>query len=90
MDNSEKISFGQVTSAQDIGRLIFQQRKAQGLTQTDLAGLGRITSRVVSDIERGKGTVQLQKVLHVLSLLGLDVHIVDRKGRDLRGVRRVS
>lgn len=78
MTGTEKIPLGSVASAEDVGRLVSQRRKAQGLTQADLAGLGQTGNRFIGELERGKGTVQFDKVLHVLNLLGLDVIVVER------------
>jgi len=76
---NEKIPNGKIRSTADLGKLVAKQRKAQGLTQVDLAGLGQTGSRFIGDLERGKGTVQCDKVLHILNLLGLDVVIAERK-----------
>jgi len=51
----------------------------QALTQEDLAGLAQTVNRFISDLENGKGTVQFDKVMHILDMLGLDVMIVERK-----------
>lgn len=58
------------TSLGDIARL---RRKALQLKQTDLAGLGGTGNRFIVDLENGKPTMQVQKVLDVLHLLGLEV-----------------
>ncbi|MDR2207426.1 MAG: hypothetical protein LBE22_00400, partial [Azoarcus sp.] len=76
---NKKIPNGKVSTTAELGKLVAEQRKAQGLTQVDLAGLGRTGSRFIGDLERGKGTVQCDKVLHILNLLGLDVVIVERR-----------
>lgn len=76
---AEKIPLGIVGSAADVGRLIAQRRKEQGLTQADMAGLGQFGNRFLGELERGKGTVQFDKVVHVLNLLGLDMILVERK-----------
>jgi y4mF family transcriptional regulator len=75
---AKKIPFGTVTSAAEVGQLVARRRKAQGLTQAEVAGLGRVGNRFVSELERGKSTLQFDKVLHVLNLLGLDAVIVER------------
>ncbi|MCK0713621.1 hypothetical protein ACFO0U_06105 [Chromohalobacter sarecensis] len=49
------------------------------MLQIDLAGLAGTGNRFIVDLERGKPTLQLQKVLDVLDLMGLEV-IVQRKG----------
>jgi y4mF family transcriptional regulator len=67
-----------VRTAQQLGELVRQTRRDQALMQADLAGLGNTGNRFVVDLERGKPTLQLQKVLDMLDLLGLEV-IVRRK-----------
>ena len=62
-------------TAADIGQVVRWQRQAQGLRQTDLAGIGNTGNRLIVDIEKGKPTVQLQKVLDVLDLLGLELTV---------------
>lgn len=62
------------TSA-ELGELVKEVRRAQGLLQTDLAGLSGTGNRFVVDLERGKPTLQLQKVLDMLDLLGLEVRV---------------
>lgn len=65
------------TSA-EIGTLIRQARKQQGISQTVLAGLSSVGTRFISDLENGKGTIQIQKLLNVLNALGLGLYIFNR------------
>ena len=58
-----------------VGKLVLAERKRQGLTQLQLAGLANTGIRFVSDLENGKGTVQLQKLQAVLAALGLGLYI---------------
>ncbi|MEI8324545.1 MAG: hypothetical protein WCH44_04135, partial [Betaproteobacteria bacterium] len=44
--------------------------------QMDVAGLGNTGNRVIVDIENGKPTVQLKKVMDLMDLLGLQL-VVD-------------
>lgn len=62
-------------STTQLGELVRTVRKEQGLTQLDVAGLAGLSNRFVIDLERGKETLQMQKVLVVLALLGLEVAI---------------
>lgn len=62
-------------STAQLGELVRMVRKEQGLTQLDVAGLAGMSNRFVIDLERGKETLQMQKVLDVLGLLGLEVVI---------------
>ena len=66
--------------------LVRQQRKQLALNQLDLAGLGNTGNRFIVELERGKPTLQLQKVLQVMDLLGLEM--VVRRKIPARAVRR--
>ncbi|WP_319004835.1 hypothetical protein [Hydrogenophaga taeniospiralis] len=56
------------------------QRARLALRQLDVAGLGNTGNRFIVELENGKPTVQLQKVLDLLDLLGLEV-VVRPKSR---------
>lgn len=62
-------------SAAEIGKLVQSERKRQGITQLQLAGMAGTGIRLISDIENGKETVQVQKLLKVLHTLGLGVFV---------------
>ncbi len=72
-----------VRTAADLGRVVREQRRASGLRQIDLAGIGNTGNRLIVDIERGKPTVQLQKVLDLLDLLGLELVVRQKTARPL-------
>lgn len=60
---------------EEIGTAVRQARLAQGLRQDQLAAAAGVGLRFLVELERGKPTVRLDKVLAVLSALGcrLDV-----------------
>lgn len=62
-----------IRSSVDLGAVIREQRKRLALKQLDLAGLGNTGNRFIVDLENGKPTVQLQKVLDLMDLLGLEL-----------------
>ena len=62
-------------TVEKIGEKVRESRKRQGLTQLQLAGLANTGIRFVSDLENGKGTVQMQKLLAVLTALGLGLYV---------------
>lgn len=68
-----------VRSTESIGEVVQQLRREQKLLQIDLAGLAGTGNRFIVDLEKGKPTLQMQKVLDVLDLMGLEVSI-RRKG----------
>lgn len=62
-----------VVDPSTLGQAIRRSRKAHGLTQGELAGLAGTGLRFVSELERGKPTVSLDKTLAVLAVLGLQL-----------------
>ncbi|KGD90485.1 DNA-binding protein [Achromobacter sp. RTa] len=68
-----------IRSSAQLGALVKEVRRSQGLLQADLAGLSGTGNRYVVDLERGKPTLQLQKVLDMLDLLGLEVRVVPKR-----------
>ena len=54
----------------NIGEYIQAKRKLHGLTQVELAERSGVGVRFVRELERGKPTVQLDKVNQVLTLFG--------------------
>lgn len=70
-------------SAADIGQAVREQRQKLSLRQIDLAGIGNTGNRLIVDIEKGKPTVQLQKVLDVMDLLGLELIVRQKTSRSL-------
>lgn len=64
----------QLLNTEDIGQMIKGARKIQSLRQADLAGISNTNRMFISDIERGKATCQLGKVLSVVSALGIALH----------------
>ena len=72
-----------VHSSADVGQVVREQRHALSLRQIDLAGIGNTGNRLIVDIEKGKPTVQLQKVLDVLDLLGLELIVRQKTSRSL-------
>lgn len=67
-----------VSSPAEIGTLIRDERIRQRLTQTDLAGLAGVGITFISQLENGKESAELGKVLGVLTILGIDL-IAERR-----------
>ena len=68
-----------IQSSADLGRAIRNRRRELGYTQAFLASYAGISASFLSELENGKATVQLDKVMEVLSLLGMDLG-VSRRG----------
>ena len=72
------MEFNKLVSTKDIGLLIKTTRKAQGVPQEQLAGVANTGIRFISDLENGKPTIQVNKLLNVLSALGLGMYIFSK------------
>ena len=68
-------------TAGDFGSLIRCRRKELGYTQEYMADVLGWSPRLIGDIERGKATVGIQRVLDLATNLGIDVTLSVR-GRD--------
>lgn len=60
----------------DIGTVVRIARKEQNLRQDELAGVSGVGLRFIVDLEAGKPTAQIGKVLQVLQTLGCSVDIL--------------
>jgi len=67
----------------ELGAVLRERRKSMKLRQLDVAGLGNTGNRVIVEIENGKPTAQLQKVLDLVELLGLELVIQEKRSRAL-------
>ncbi len=63
---------------EEIGKLIRSTRKAQGMSQEDLAGLSNTGRRFISDLENGKPNMQISKFLLVIAALGLSMFLLNK------------
>ena len=62
---------------ESIGAFVRRRRRANGLTQAELAELAGVGTRFVSELERDKPTVRLDAVDAVLAVFGKEVGVVD-------------
>lgn len=68
-----------VRNARDMGSFIAAERRRQGLTQAELAGLSGVGVTFLSQLENGKPTAEIGKALDVVATLGIDL-IAQRRG----------
>jgi y4mF family transcriptional regulator len=59
----------------EIGDIVRTTRKEQNLRQDELAGASGVGLRFIVDLEAGKPTAQIGKVLQVLQALGCSIEI---------------
>lgn len=69
----------QIKTTEELGKNIRATRKKHGLTQKKLASMAGIGTRFLSELERGKPSAQLGKTLMIANLLGLEIHINERR-----------
>ena len=67
-----------VTEGAALGAAPRSRRKRLGYTQEDLADMLGFSPRLVGEIERGRGTVGIDKVLAFATALGVDVVAFER------------
>lgn len=71
-------AYGRVRSPQTIGQLAREERKRQGLTLEAIYSASDLTTRFLSEFERGKPNVSLGRVLDALQMLGLELLALPR------------
>lgn len=74
----DDIAYGTVQTVEELGRLARAHRKHRRLTLETVSGLGNLSTRFLSEFERGKETAEIGKVLKALRTLGLEVIIQPR------------
>ena len=65
----------ELTNASQLAEIVRRERKRQKVSQIRLSQLADVGVRFVRDLEDGKETVQLDKVLAVLETLGIAVKL---------------
>jgi y4mF family transcriptional regulator len=76
---SNNVPLGNMNS-KSLGMIVHRERKAQKLRQAELAAAAGVGIRFIVDLEAGKPTLQLDKVLHVLATLGCEVAVTPPEG----------
>lgn len=63
-------------TTKQIGVLVRTTRKSQRMTQQELALVSGTGIRFIVDLEKGKATCELAKVLTVLHMLAIEVRLI--------------
>jgi len=66
-----------IKSIEDIAIIVKNVRKQKGLTQIELAQLSNVGTRFLSDLENGKPTCEVEKVIKILTNLGIKLEAKD-------------
>ncbi len=67
-----------IRMASELGAQLSARRKSLKLSQTDVADIIGVNRRVLGQLERGKGTVQLQIAIEAARAVGLDITLTPR------------
>ena len=67
-----------ITDAKILGLAIRARRKELGYTQAYLSAYTGLSISFISDVERGKPTAEVEKVIRLINILGMDISIEKR------------
>lgn len=67
---------------EQLGNAIRKRRKLLGINQADLAQLASCSKPTIVAAEAGKATLRLDKLLAILSVLGMELQISDSSGAE--------
>jgi y4mF family transcriptional regulator len=69
----ESKTSSKITSTDDLGKIVKAARMDATLNQQQLADIAGVGRRFISELENGKQSLELGKVLNVASVLGIDL-----------------
>jgi len=64
-----------LTNMKQLGQLVRKFRKAQGLTQEQLAAACGVGTRFIRELEQGKESCHMGKSMQVVGMLGMQILI---------------
>lgn len=67
-----------IVAVTDLGRVIRDKRKAMGLTQQQFADITGVGRRFISELESGKPTLEIGRVLKVCQSVGVELTVAVR------------
>ena len=68
-----------VRTSIELGNALRARRRELGLAQEEISGVIGVNRRVIGELERGKGTVQLQIAMEAARALGVDIELAPRR-----------
>lgn len=67
----------QIKTMEELAKIVVKTRKERGMAQKDLAFACNVGTRFIVDLENGKETCQIGKVLKVVQNLGIKLEATD-------------
>ncbi|MCR5232841.1 MAG: helix-turn-helix domain-containing protein [Lachnospiraceae bacterium] len=70
-----------IYDAESFGLVLRQRRKEMDYTQREISDITGFSISFISDLENGKSTAEIGKVIYLANVLGLDIDIKSRGRR---------
>ena len=67
----------------EIAEMVRNERKRQGATQVELSQMTNVGVRFLRDVEDGKPSVHFDKLMRILTVLGISLDIRNRRGESI-------
>jgi len=77
-NSTEKPAYGRVRTPAELGELARQERKCQDLTLDKVYSATGLTTRFLSEFERGKPNASIGRVMDAMQSLGLELLVLPR------------
>ncbi|WP_276752086.1 helix-turn-helix domain-containing protein [Treponema succinifaciens] len=71
-----------INSITDISEAVKKRRKSLGLTQSECAAMCNVGNRFFSELENGKETLHIGKVINCLQILGINISLTNREDNE--------
>jgi y4mF family transcriptional regulator len=72
------IDMKKIDNMKSLGTLVREIRKEQGLTQEQLCAVCGVGLRFLRELEQGKETCQIGKVIKTVQILGIEIFVLRR------------
>lgn len=69
----------QILKSENIAKLVKDRRKKLNLTQAQCAAFCGVGNRFFSELENGKESLHIGKVLNILQMLGINLHAIEKE-----------
>lgn len=79
---SKEIKYGIVRTAAELGEIARAHRKENKITLERVSGLGNVSTKFLSEFERGKETAEIGKIIQALRTVGLDLVVQPRNSNN--------
>lgn len=71
-----------INSISDISEAVKKRRKSLGITQSECAVMCNVGNRFFSELENGKETLHIGKVINCLQILGINISLTNREDNE--------